>query len=221
MRYLFTFGVCLLLFIFLFGCKGRGGFSDAKQPAVRNEKKTVVGGGCDGCELMYVGLPEKLTSSHLGPGWTEGKHKLKITGKVLALDGKTPVSGVIVYYWHTNDHGLYTGDAVQHGKYRGWIQTDASGDYTIMTSMPAPYPGEDMPAHIHLSIKEPAIANEYYADLYFEGDPFYKKHVLKYGKANRAGEELVQTRMKDGVLVVYHDIILGKNIPGYPNEERF
>jgi protocatechuate 3,4-dioxygenase beta subunit len=203
------------------GCKKNTSSLPASSQAGQAKTSSTVGGGCEGCELMYVGLPEKISSSHTSPGWTEGEHKLKITGKVLALDGKTPVSDVIVYYWHTNDDGLYTGNDVEHGKYRGWIRTESSGDYTILTSMPTPYPGEDMPAHIHLSIKEPAIVNEYYADLYFEGDPFYKKHVLKYGKANRAGEELVQTRMKDGVLHVHHDIILGKNIPDYPKGVRY
>ena len=227
MRFLFPFGVCLLLFIFLFGCKRSSGFTEANPSIVGNETKKIVGGGCEGCELMYVGMPENISSSHESPGWTAGKQKLKISGRVLALDEKTPVSGVIVYYWHTDDDGLYKAnentppDATSHGKYRGWIKTDSSGVYTIQTCLPAPYPGEEMPAHVHLSIKEPSISNEYYADLYFEGDPFYKKHVMKYGKADRAGQELVQTRMKNGVLEVEHDIILGKNIPDYPKGLRY
>ncbi len=31
----------------------------------------IVGGGCDGCELMYVGMPKEIKSVDYSPGWTE------------------------------------------------------------------------------------------------------------------------------------------------------
>src|SRR5690606_33256026 len=97
-------------------------------------------------------------------------------------------SDVIIYYWHTDDHGLYASNeatpnlAKEHGKLRGWVKSDKQGNYTIRTSRPAPYPKDNIPQHIHLAIKEPELPNEYYADLYFDDDPLYLNHQKKYGR---------------------------------------
>ncbi|GAB4335983.1 MAG: hypothetical protein OHK0038_14010 [Flammeovirgaceae bacterium] len=171
---------------------------------------------------MYVGMPEKITTEHTSIGWSEGKQKLILTGKVFQLDGKTPASNVIIYYWHTDDKGLYSSDsqtpakAKEHGKLRGWVKTDESGNYKIKTSRPAAYPSQDIPQHIHLSIKESDIQNEYFADLYFDDDPLYLKHKKKYGKADRAGTEILRVVFDGNIQVAEHNIILGLNIPNYP-----
>lgn len=162
-------GLFATFFNFLTSCNGK-----IKQEPNENKQMKQVGGGCEGCELMYVGIPKKISTEHISVGWTEGKQKLILTGKVFNLDGKTPASEVIIYYWHTDDNGLYASDnqtpkqAKEHGKLRGWVKSDKSGNYTIKTSRPAAYPNDNIPQHIHLSIKEPDITNEYYADLYFD-----------------------------------------------------
>ncbi|ULQ55242.1 hypothetical protein KJS94_11370 [Flavihumibacter rivuli] len=183
-----------------------------------------VGGECEGCELMYVAMPDKIDAEDNSPGWEEGNQKLILTGKVFQLDGKTPAAGVIIYYWHTDEKGLYSPNAITpekakaHGHLRGWIKTDASGQYTIRTSRPAAYPGEDIPQHIHLSIKEPDIEQEYFADLYFDDDPLYLKHKKKYGKQDRAGTEILRVVLNEKVQIAEHNIILGLNIPHYPRK---
>jgi protocatechuate 3,4-dioxygenase beta subunit len=117
---------------------------------------------------------------------------------------------------------LYSSDAKTpekakvHGKLRGWVKSDKNGNYTIKTSRPAAYPNQDIPQHIHLSIKEPDIDNEYYADLYFDDDPLYLAHKKKYGKIDRAGTEILRVLLDGNVQVAEHDIILGLNIPDYP-----
>ena len=183
-----------------------------------------VGGGCEGCELMYVGMPKEILSEHTSPGWSEGKQKLLVTGKVYQQDGRTPAPNVIVYYWHTDDRGLYSAQkntpaaAVRHGHLRGWVKSDPHGHYTIRTSRPAHYPNEEIAAHIHLAIKEPGIANEYYADLYFDDDPTYLKHKKTYGKLDRAGTEVLRVLQKEHVQVAEHTIVCGLNIPNYPQK---
>jgi len=170
-------GLFATFFNFLTSCNGQ-----TKQEPNETKQTKQVGGGCEGCELMYVGIPKKISTEHISVGWTEGKQKLILTGKVFNLDGKTPASEVIIYYWHTDDNGLYASDnqtpkqAKEHGKLRGWVKSDKSGNYTIKTSRPAAYPNDNIPQHIHLSIKEPDITNEYYADLYFDDDPLYLNH---------------------------------------------
>ncbi|WP_460684659.1 hypothetical protein [Niabella aquatica] len=74
-----------------------------------------------------------------------------------------------------------------------------------------------MPAHIHLSVKEPDVANEYYTDeLNLDNDPLLTAHFKKYPQKNRGGSGVVSLRRKDGLQVTEHDIILGLNIPDYP-----
>jgi protocatechuate 3,4-dioxygenase beta subunit len=167
-------------------------------------------------------MPETIQSEHTSIGWTTDHQKLMITGKAFRLDGKTPAPNVIIYYYHTNDKGLYssssqtTEKAIRHGDRRGWVKTDSNGHYTIKTSRPVAYPNDDIPQHIHLTIKEPDISNEYYADLYFDDDPLYLNHKKKYGKVDRSGTELLRVLLDDGVQVAEHDFILGLNIPDYP-----
>ncbi|MEQ8811596.1 MAG: intradiol ring-cleavage dioxygenase, partial [Imperialibacter sp.] len=141
----------------LFSCQGQPNVSGQKQTA----KKVIVGGGCDGCELMFVGMPASIDASDTSAGWLEEGQKLLVTGKVFKVDGITPARGVVIYYWQTDNAGFYApvegmpAKARRHGHIRGWVKTDESGRYSIYTVRPAPYPERDEPAHIHTSIKEP------------------------------------------------------------------
>lgn len=212
----------VLLLYLMTACHHPSRTSEPTPPEVRTDTHKIVGGGCEGCELMYIGMPEQIQAGHTSIGWEQGKTKLILKGKVLKSDGQTPAPDVLIYYWHTDDKGLYSGDlsipekARKHGKLRGWIRTDTSGNYFIHTSRPAAYPSQDIPQHIHLSIKEPDIQNEYFADLYFEDDPLYAAHQKKYGILDRAGSELLKPRKEGKVYIAEHHIILGMNIPDYP-----
>jgi protocatechuate 3,4-dioxygenase, beta subunit len=221
------FQLCFLLLLVLFiSCNGQTNAKNQNRNVSEIKTESVIGGGCDGCEFMYVGMPEQILPEHTSLGWTDGKQKLILTGKVFQLDGKTPASDIIIYYWHTDDKGLYSSNnqtpkkAQEHGKLRGWVKSDKDGNYTIKTSRPAAYPNENIPQHIHLSIKEPDIPNEYYADLYFDDDPLYLIHKKKYGKIDRAGTELLRVVLDSNIQIAEHHIVLGLNIPDYPTKIR-
>jgi protocatechuate 3,4-dioxygenase, beta subunit len=208
----------------LSGCSSRGqGQGDQRMPDT--VVSAIVGGGCEGCDLMFVGMPSVITPTHTSVGWHRGNQRLTITGRVMQRDGRTPARDVLVYYWHTDDRGLYTPDpttpagARDHGALRGWIRTDSSGSFTVHTSRPAAYPGQDIPQHVHLSIKEPGLKDPYYADLYFDDDPLYLPHRKRNGRMDRAGTELLRVVVdSSGGQIAEHDIVLGLNIPWYPNE---
>lgn len=171
-------------------------------------------------------MPKNIKSIDTSAGWTEKGQKLLLTGTVYNLGGRIPAPNVVVYYWQTDNNGYYSPkegideQAKQHGHIRGWVKSDENGNYSIYTIRPAPYPNEGMPAHIHLSIKEPNIENEYYAELYFDDDPLYLKHKKKYGKLDRAGTELLRVLLDKKVQVAEHNIILGLNIPNYPTQNN-
>ena len=182
----------------------------------------IVGGGCDGCELMYINMPAQISSISQSPAWESKAQKLLITGKILQLDGKTPAKNIIVYYWQTDDKGIYPNHdlldkkAKRHGYIRGWVQSDEQGNYAIYTIKPQAYPNRDSPAHIHLSIKEPNIKDEYYVDqLVFDDDKFITSDLRK-NQEKRGGSGILRTSKKDGLISATHTIILGLNIPNYP-----
>ena len=181
-----------------------------------------VGGPCDTCELMYIDMPTTINEVDTSAAWYGKGQKLIITGTVYKPDKKTPAPGIIIYYWQTNEEGLYADhptlnhEAKRHGYIRGWLKTDSHGKYTIYTIQPASYPKSRDPAHIHLLIKEPNIKNEYYIDdVEFDNDPLLTSDIRKQ-KPQRAGKGIVSVTDKDGVLITNRDIILGLNIENYP-----
>jgi protocatechuate 3,4-dioxygenase beta subunit len=197
-----------------------------KEASITNNTE-VIGGGCDGCELMYVDMPSEINFIDTSDGWSVmDVQKLLITGTVYKIDGKTPAPNVILYYWHTNQNGLYTSTksskAEVHGDLRGWIKTNEKGQYQIYTLRPNPYPNDISPAHIHFSIKEPELPNEYYPDdLVFDDDPLLIPFIKKYPSMNRGGSGIVRILIKEEVQVAEHDIVLGLNVPNYPDNSNF
>lgn len=195
---------------------------DAQSPRKNN---AIIGGGCDGCELMYVEMPDNITSRDTSSGWTENVQKLEISGTVYQLGGKIPAPNVIIYYWHTDEKGYYSAKntinelAKRHGQLRGWVKTDDTGKYSIFTSRPAPYPNNDIPAHIHLSIKEPNLKDEYYVDeLVFDDDILLTKEKRK-AVENRGGSGILKVIYESQNQVANHDLFLGLNIPNYPTSK--
>lgn len=204
----------------LMSCQAQQNTNPTSQ--IKNTNK-IVGGGCDGCELMYIDMPQVILATDTSSGWFEQGQKLLLTGKVFQLDGKTPAANVIIYYWQTDNKGLYSSTpemnekANRHGHIRGWVKSDSSGNYNIFTIRPAPYPNQDMPAHIHLSIKEPDVENEYYTDeINFDDDKLLIPYFKKYPPENRAGSGVVRILLNDSLQIAEHNIILGLHIPNYP-----
>lgn len=179
-----------------------------------------VGGPCEGCEAIYEYGNKKLSPLDTLPKFEQNTPQLKITGKVFKADGKTPAKNVIIYIYHTNRKGIYEqkggekGWAKRHGFIRGWIKTGVDGRYTFYTFRPASYPDRSEPEHIHITIKEPNL-NEYYLDEYlFEDDPLLSPSIGKK-QPNRGGSGIVKPVLKNGMLTIERNIILGKNIPNY------
>ena len=224
MNKLFQIGILVILSIFVTGCKGQTKTNAPATPPISKSK--LVGGGCDGCEIMFVDMPTNINAVDTSSGWTEKGQKLLITGGAYKTDGKTPAQNVIIYYWQTDNNGYYSAQrgmdekAKKHGHIRGWVKTDQNGKYSIYTIRPSPYPNDVLPAHIHLSVKEPDIENEYYTDeINFDDDKLLIPHLKKYPQENRGGSGVVRILLEGNNQVAEHDIVLGLNIPNYPKKE--
>jgi protocatechuate 3,4-dioxygenase, beta subunit len=210
-----------LLFLFLMSFTSCNGQTKKEESPKRSNSK-IVGGGCDGCELMFVGIPKNIQSVDTSSAWNEKGQRLLVTGKVLKIDGRTPAPNVIVYYWQTDNNGLYSPGigfnkkAEKHGHVRGWVKSDENGSYSIYTIRPANYPNSDRVAHIHLSIKEPEIDNEYYTDKLVFSDDKFLTGAKKKKFENRGGSGILRLLIAKKMQVAEHNIVLGLNIPNYP-----
>jgi protocatechuate 3,4-dioxygenase, beta subunit len=211
----------LLAIVFQITASCNGQQNSEIASSSRSTKK--VGGGCDGCEEMYIGMPENMTAEDTSLGWYDKGQKLMLTGTVFKLDGQTSAPDVIIYYYQTDETGYYPKRegldkrVKNHGSIRGWVKTDQNGKYSIYTTRPAPYPDRSSPAHIHVLIKEPGIDNEYYIDdLVFDDDPlvFAQKKIRPF--ENRGGSGILRALISDDLQIAEHNIILGLNIPDYP-----
>ncbi|MGB5033744.1 MAG: hypothetical protein WBO76_16605 [Saprospiraceae bacterium] len=187
-----------------------------------SDKVGIVGGPFENGEFMYIGIPEHIKAIDTSAGWPQKGQKLLITGTIYKLDGITPAPYVILYYYHTDINGVYSGNqaldprVVRHGYIRGWVKSDSNGKYAIYTVRPAPYPNSKFEAHIHPSIKEPNIDKEYYIDEFvFDDDPLLTAEKRKK-LPNRGGSGILRTYTKDDLQIAVNNIILGLNIPNYP-----
>lgn len=180
---------------------------------------------CDGCEAIFEGMPETLSwSSRLAPVGEPGE-AMRIDGEVRDKDGR-PISNVIVYAYHTNAKGTYppdnrfTGFARRHGKLRGWALTGKDGRYRFETIRPAGYPNSNLPAHVHMYVLEVGRCTYWIDDILFDDDPRLTESARGRMSPGRGGRGITKP-VKDvkGTWLVTRDIVLGEEVPGYP--ERF
>ena len=122
--------------------------------------------------------PAQLTSSaRIAPEGEPGT-PLMVSGKVVGEDGRTPLAGVVVYAYHTDDSGHYRSDGIGAGeaspRLRGWAKTDSRGHFEFATIKPAPYPDRDVPAHIHVTAWGAGYPRQWF-QVEFSGDPLLPK----------------------------------------------
>jgi len=178
-------------------------------------EEPVIGGPCDGCELVFEDMPAQLEAhSRIAPVGELGQ-PLVIEGIVRTLDGK-PASDIVVYAYQTDDTGVYPDGTTRHGRLRGWALTDEKGSYRFDTIRPGAYPTRDNPQHVHMHVIEPGKGAYYLDDLIFDDDPLLTKDRRKSMQRGRGGHGLAYPEKDDrGVWHVRRDITLGKNIPDY------
>jgi protocatechuate 3,4-dioxygenase beta subunit len=209
-----------LLCLSLFAC----GQSSSQQQIERSQQ--TVGGRCEGCEAIYESkIPfEALNEVDTLSTFNEQGPKLVISGTVYKSDGKTPAPDVVLYVYHTDQSGKYrvigneTGWGRRHGSIRGWMKTNAKGEYRFYTIRPASYSQTGPPAHIHVTVKEPD-KNEYWIDdFHFEDDPFFTPEMRRT-QQNRGGNGILKLIKKNGLFYGQRNIYLGKNVTDYPEEK--
>ncbi len=177
----------------------------------------------DSCATdRLVDVPSRAAARLVIPPPTEPGAPLVVRGRVLRTNG-TPVSGALIYVYHANAAGKYPkrpglcGAARLQGYLRGFVQTDARGQYEIVTIRPGVYEERDTPAHLHLTVFTTVPPNRersaYIDDVMFDDDPILDE---KYRSRleGRGGNGIVHpTRSHGDTLFVTRDIQWNR-IPG-------
>ena len=201
-----------------FACRSDGA---GTQFPVSTNDTLIVGGGCETCEYMYIGQPAQIDAVDTSAGWQEPGQKLIVKGRVFQIDGRTPAAGIMLYYWQTDNTGLYSyregmpEGTRRHGHIRGWLKTDAEGRYALYTVRPAPYPKSNIPAHIHMVVKEPGMSEYYIDDFEFDDDKLLTGAERKK-RPSRGGTGILRSELVNGVQVAERNIVLGLNVPDHP-----
>jgi len=170
--------------------------------------------GCEGCDAVYERPAGDLGWSLTIPPEDEPGEPLILTGRALRADGETPASSVLLYIHQTNAEGVYprqpgaTGWGVRHGALRGWLVTDDDGRYEIRTIRPGAYPGRNVPAHVHIFVKDSEHPPYYLYDTVFEDDPLVTP-AYRASLTDRLGPGIIAlTRDADGAWRGHRDILL-------------
>jgi protocatechuate 3,4-dioxygenase, beta subunit len=214
-------GEFLLLTLALAACSSGVSTANEARPTTIERQ---VGGPCDGCELMREGmpLPQEIGSELQLSPVDEPGDPMEIACQALQVDGARPSAGVVFYVYHTDAAGLYSPAAGQqhashHGHLRGWVCSDADGRFRIRSIRPAPYPGNTIPAHIHIFVKEPGMIPYYIDEVRFDDDPL-QTATEKANADGRGGDLAIHlTRDAAGIWQGNLTIVCGRNIPEYPH----
>lgn len=205
-------------------------FSSCNSQNTKKETETLSD-DFDNSMPFYYKMPIKLSATDTSAAFKEKGQKILLTGTVYQIDGKTPASNVILYYYQTNTKGIYATKESEernmpknklghtHGYIRGWVKTDEQGNYSIYTIKPETYPSRDQPAHVHITVNEKNRDEPYYIDDFvFDNDRLLTTQWRK-NMENRGGTGVIRFVEKDHIWIGERNIYLGLNIPDYPIEE--
>lgn len=176
---------------------------------------------CEGCEAVFQGLPAQLGSDMRLVDQAQAGETLLVQGTIYNAEGQRQ-AGVVLYAYQTDASGIYPGDpsltgaAARHGRLRGWVMSDAQGDYTIRTIRPASYPDSTVEQHIHMHVIEPGRCTYYLGDVLFADDPkLSERHRQRQDQAYGGnGVVRLQGDASKGWSATRH-IHLGMNVPDY------
>ncbi|RKE94681.1 dioxygenase family protein [Ichthyenterobacterium magnum] len=223
MLQIFKIGVLLLAGLNLSSCNSQN---------IKKETETLSDDFDKSMPFFYK-MPRKLSATDTSSAFKEKGQKILLTGTVYQIDGKTPASNIILYYYQTNTEGIYATKQSEernmpknklgqtHGYIRGWLKTNELGNYSIYTIQPKAYPSRDQPAHIHITVKEKNMEEPYYIDDFvFDNDSLLTSKRRK-NMENRGGSGVIRFVQKDNMWIGERNIILGLNIPDYPIENIY
>lgn len=188
---------------------GLAGAAHAAPPPIRAD---LYNGELDYLALEWKGRREDIPSRIRIASRTEPGEAMSISGRCLSWETGQPVSGVIVYAYHTDSTGVYTGGpaGTRHARLRGWMKTGTDGVYGFDSIKPAMYPTRAGPAHIHLTVLEPGRKPYWIDEIVFSGERLVDA-AYRARMTNRGGDGIIPLKRVSGVWTGVRDIILERH----------
>jgi protocatechuate 3,4-dioxygenase beta subunit len=157
----------------------------------------------------------QLSNTFAIPGHDSKPEKLKITGTIFKNDGVTPASNVILYIEQADEYGDFDLRGEKKKRYvhnRGWVKTDADGQYTFYTYVPGGDRRFNQKQQLFPIIKEPHSPAYHIPSFLFDQDPLLTKACRKRMVRKGDPDRILKPRDHDGMLTVQKDIILHKQV---------
>ena len=149
------------------------------------------------------------------PGFDSKEQKLIITGTIYESDGVTPAKNVILYIEQADEHGNFDLRKEGEKRYihnRGWIKTNAQGEYAFYTYVPGNDRRYNQLQQLFPIIKEPLKPEYHITSLLFDQDPLLTKSCRKRMDKKGDPSRILKLREQDGMYMVRKDIILHNGI---------
>lgn len=160
---------------------------------------------------FYDYTTHQLSNVDTIPGFKSKQNKLKLHGTIYEKDGVTPAKNVVLYIEQADENGnfdLRTQNNVKYVYNRGWIQTNADGQYTFYTYVPGNDRRYNILKELFPVIKEPSKKEYEIETLLFDDDPllskFCRKRIAKKSDITR----ILSVKEENGLLVANKDIVL-------------
>lgn len=155
---------------FLMNCKSDTWAQKNETDVLTRIKKNARAAGAEA--MGAIDAPPNVAPKAILFTDADKGEKMMISGTVFAADGKRGAPNTLIYLYHTDIEGYYgrSGGEHKHGRYRGWLLTDAGGRYSFQTIKPAPYPENRFAAHIHMTVTTETMREDWIDSILFEGD---------------------------------------------------
>lgn len=169
---------------------------------------------------IYDYSENELNNIYSIPDFASKPNPLKITGTVFLSDGITPAKDVLLFINQPDENGNY--ELKKHLKkryvhHRGWVKTNADGQYTFYTFIPGSDRHSKVPKSIHLVIKEPNEVEYSGDDFLFDNDPLLTNSCRKK-LAENGIDSILTLEKKESMLVATKNIVLNKHRSEFANK---
>lgn len=192
----------------LLNCKSSVLAGDDLSKILARLKKNAKSSGVEG--MGAIDVPDSVSWRTTFDVKPEDGEAMIISGTVFKADGKTPAPNTLIYFYHTDKFGIY-GRAGQpkHGRFRGWMLTDAKGRYEFASVRPASYPNSTISQHVHMTITTADSTEDWIDSILFEGDRFVTAHEREISGKRGGFDPIVKLEKgKDGIMRAVRDIKL-------------
>ena len=175
-------------------------------------RSNLYNGELDYLALEWSGRREDIPARIRIATKTEPGEPMSISGRCLSWETGEPVAGVVIYAYHTDNTGLYTGGpkGTRHARLRGWMRTGADGVYAFDSIKPGLYPNRDAESHVHVTVLEPGRKPYWIDNIVFDGE-FKVDAAYRAKMENRGGNGIIPLKRTNGVWTGTRDIKLERH----------